>query len=225
MLRALLLVLALPSLAAAQQTFTFAWDPGTDGEPAAGYRLYAAAQPAPGQSDPFYDAGAQTTATVTLEPGQWYVYSRAYSGSGALSGTSNVLPVSVAGPAPVDCQVSAWQLTAWTEWTACSNGMQSRTETWTRSIITQPANGGAACPALSETRTATQACTMPPPTTPTCTEDPLRVTVTTWPTRRTVPTYSSNYPIARYTYTTHGQTVDAIQWTDTRGCTVVTRKP
>lgn len=68
-------------------------------------------------------------------------------------------------PAPVDCAVSAWS--DWTAgaWSACSAGSQSRTETRTRTITTQPANGGAACPVLSETRTATQACSEPPPPT------------------------------------------------------------
>ena len=41
-------------------------------------------------------------------------------------------------PAPVDCQVSAWS-----DWSPCINCAQTRT----RSILTQAANGGAACPA------------------------------------------------------------------------------
>lgn len=66
--------------------------------------------------------------------------------------------------APVNCVVSAWS--AWTggEWSACTNGSQTRQETRTRTIVTQPANGGTACPALTETRAATQACTVEPPT-------------------------------------------------------------
>lgn len=60
-------------------------------------------------------------------------------------------------PEPVDCVVSAWSA-----WSACANGSQTRT----RTVVTQPANGGAACPALSES----QACTIvpdPPPLPPT----------------------------------------------------------
>jgi hypothetical protein len=65
----------------------------------------------------------------------------------------------------VNCVVSAWTFQSATAWSACLNNEQTRTETWERSILTAPANGGTACPALTETRMATQACTMttPPP--------------------------------------------------------------
>jgi G8 domain len=66
-------------------------------------------------------------------------------------------------PTSVDCVVSpwgAWQSTS--GWSACTNGSQSRTEQRTRTIVTPPSGGGAACPALTETRTVTQACTPPP---------------------------------------------------------------
>lgn len=62
--------------------------------------------------------------------------------------------------APVDCAVSAWSAWSAGAWSACSGGQQSRTETRTRTVTTQPANGGTACPALTETRTATQACSI-----------------------------------------------------------------
>lgn len=70
-----------------------------------------------------------------------------------------------ASPVPVNCAVSAWS--GWTggAWGACSNGSQSRTETRSRTITTQPANGGQACPVLTETRTATQPCAVEPPAT------------------------------------------------------------
>jgi hypothetical protein len=63
-------------------------------------------------------------------------------------------------PQPVDCVVSepVWQIGAWG---ACVNGTQTRTDTGTRTIITQPAYGGAACPALTETRTVSQSCVPP----------------------------------------------------------------
>jgi hypothetical protein len=69
-------------------------------------------------------------------------------------------------PVPVDCVVSAWS--AWTggTWSACVNGAQTRQETRTRTVLTQPANGGAACPALTEPRTATQPCIVTPPPPP-----------------------------------------------------------
>src|SRR6185503_7179715 len=70
----------------------------------------------------------------------------------------------VANPVPVNCVVSAWSAWAATdEWSACSAGTQTRAEQRTRTITTQPANGGTACPALSETRTVTQSCTVEPP--------------------------------------------------------------
>lgn len=65
-------------------------------------------------------------------------------------------------PVPINCVVSAYG--AWTggAWSTCVNGAQTRQETRARTITTQPANGGAACPVLTETRTATQPCTTAP---------------------------------------------------------------
>jgi len=63
---------------------------------------------------------------------------------------------------PVDCVLSAFG--AWipdSAWGPCVNNSQSRTETRTRTIVTQPANGGAACGPLSEQRTVNQACLSP----------------------------------------------------------------
>ena len=65
-------------------------------------------------------------------------------------------------PPPVDCVVSAFTLTSAGEWGMCVNGLQSRAELWSRTILTPPSNGGSACPALTEIRTGTQACTVPP---------------------------------------------------------------
>lgn len=50
---------------------------------------------------------------------------------------------------PVDCVVSEWS--AWSE---CVSDVQTRS----RTVVTEPANGGAACPALTES----QACEVPP---------------------------------------------------------------
>lgn len=65
---------------------------------------------------------------------------------------------------PVDCVVSAWTDWAAGDWSTCAGGTQTRQETRTRTVVTQPAHGGAACPALSEVRTGTQPCTVPDPT-------------------------------------------------------------
>lgn len=61
-------------------------------------------------------------------------------------------------PPPVDCAVSEWG--AWSDppWLACADGMQSRSIVRTRTIVTQPANGGAACPSLVETQPQTRVC-------------------------------------------------------------------
>lgn len=69
-------------------------------------------------------------------------------------------------PAPVDCAVSAWALSTAEPWGACVDGTHRRTETWARTVVTPAANGGAACPALTEVRTASQACAPPPPPAP-----------------------------------------------------------
>lgn len=67
-----------------------------------------------------------------------------------------VLPPAVLPP--VDCVVSEWG--AWSDptWLACADGMQSRSIVRTRTIVTQPANGGAACPSLVETQPQTRVC-------------------------------------------------------------------
>jgi hypothetical protein len=61
-------------------------------------------------------------------------------------------------PPPVDCVVSEWG--AWSDpaWLACVDGMQSRSIVRTRTIVTQPANGGADCPSLVEAQAQTQVC-------------------------------------------------------------------
>ena len=63
----------------------------------------------------------------------------------------------------VDCEVSTWG--SWTDtssWGSCSKscggGVKTKTQERTRSITTQPENGGEACPALKENRTQKQSC-------------------------------------------------------------------
>lgn len=61
-------------------------------------------------------------------------------------------------PVPVNCVVSEWG--AWSDppWLACADGFQSRSIVRTRTIVTQPANGGTACPLLVETQPQTRVC-------------------------------------------------------------------
>ena len=55
---------------------------------------------------------------------------------------------------PVDCTVSPWSA-----WGTCSASCGGGTQTQTRSIVTPAANGGQACPTLTQTQTCnTQAC-------------------------------------------------------------------
>ncbi len=56
-------------------------------------------------------------------------------------------------PCPVDCEVDKW-----TDWGTCSKTCGSGTQNRTRTVKTQPQNGGKACPVLTET----QACNTQP---------------------------------------------------------------
>jgi hypothetical protein len=62
---------------------------------------------------------------------------------------------------PVACGVSAWSDWSAGSWSACLAGQRARTETRSRTVTTPASNGGAACPALTETRVAVEACTTP----------------------------------------------------------------
>ena len=58
---------------------------------------------------------------------------------------------------PVDCAVSAWS-----QWTSCSAMCGGGTQSRTRTVTTPAANGGAACPALTDSQTCnTGACPIP----------------------------------------------------------------
>jgi glucuronoarabinoxylan endo-1,4-beta-xylanase len=67
-------------------------------------------------------------------------------------------------PPPVDCVMSDWAFESATDWSTCSaEGVQTRQETWDRTILTEPANGGVACPTNTlDVRTVSQACKPPP---------------------------------------------------------------
>src|SRR6478736_909647 len=63
--------------------------------------------------------------------------------------------------APIDCAVSdwgTWQAPSMTSMCTGTTGMLMGSEVRKRTITRQPANGGAACPALTETREVHQAC-------------------------------------------------------------------
>jgi hypothetical protein len=68
---------------------------------------------------------------------------------------------------PVNCVQSPFTMASAGPWGPCQpNGTQSRTEIWTRSIITPPSGGGTPCGPDSETRVGTQSCTYVPPIPP-----------------------------------------------------------
>ena len=98
---------------------------------------------------------AQFTITATT------TYTLVVTGPGGTASASGTVVV-----APVDCVLSTWSLQSASPWGTCTGGQQTRTETWVRSIITPPSNGGAACGILQEQRTAAQTCTNQTPTAP-----------------------------------------------------------
>lgn len=113
------------------------------------------------QAQPKAGAGVPSTAYARFQSLYGVDLSAWAAHIGAPTGTQPPPP-----PPPIDCVVSAWTMTSAGPWGACSAaGTQTRDEVWGRTVTTQPANGGAACPALTETRTGTQACTVEPPPT------------------------------------------------------------
>lgn len=125
-------------------------------------------------------------------------------------------------PSPVDCVVSTWVFASTTEWGACVAGTQTRVETWRRAVTTEPANGGAACPALVEIRTGSQSCAMPVDP---CVTAPITVAGIAWPGA------SEGARSGRFTWDVAGAVValQSVEWlwapqrlriSDSRGCSV-----
>lgn len=123
-------------------------------------------------------------------------------------------------PAPVDCVVSAWEAWQGGAWSACSSGTQTRTETRQRMIVTPASNGGQVCPALTETRVASQACavTPPPPPPPAGAGTPLSMLPSSYPVwtaggarHENIPGAAwDGSPVARIWPPTSGQTYGGI---------------
>ena len=74
-------------------------------------------------------------------------------------------PVDPPPPIATDAVVSAWSPWDGGAWSMCAAGAQTRVETRTRTVVTPATNGGST-PPLSETRTASQPCTVTPPVEP-----------------------------------------------------------
>lgn len=107
-----------------------------------------------------------------------HYYSRAvvWSGDAYTDGTLAAFlgnaPTPDPTPTPVNCVVSDWS--AWSAWAAITSTTESRTRT--RTVVTQPANGGAACPALSETETRAIQTPTPTPTPVNCVQSAWSIT-------------------------------------------------
>lgn len=91
---------------------------------------------------------------------------------------ATVRPDPVVQP-PVDCVVSPWGPPTDPAWLGCTDARQTRAVIRTRSIVTQPANGGLACPALTETTTETRTCAALSWTPPTRNTDGTTITALT----------------------------------------------
>ena len=77
--------------------------------------------------------------------------------------TTTTVAVTIKTDQPVDCVVSAWSAYIYTPWTVPGT-VETRTGTRTRTVTTPASNGGAACPALTETVTESRPYTPPAPT-------------------------------------------------------------
>lgn len=126
-------------------------------------------------------------------------------------------------PPPVDCVVSEWG--AWSAWTDNGDGTESRTRT--RTIVTEPSNGGAACPALTETETRPIAEEPPPPPPPpdVCADTPLLVNVTRWPSGQTG-AKSGTWNSGSFVLVDAGFRWNPLRFVavDTRGCAVTVQR-
>lgn len=77
--------------------------------------------------------------------------------------TVDPLPPPPPPPAPTNCEVSPWTDPVFGDWSACTNGMQARSGSRSRRVVTEPANGGTACPALIEPVSESRSCVVEPP--------------------------------------------------------------
>ncbi|HEY5973117.1 MAG TPA: Ig-like domain-containing protein [Geobacteraceae bacterium] len=115
-------------------------------------------------------SGVGSLSTTTTDSGGNYIFTGKLSGNYSLSallngysftppslnifvGSGNSLANNFVGALKIDCQVGSWS-----DWAACTGGCGGiGTQSRFRTIITQPANGGLACPVLTES----QPCAMP----------------------------------------------------------------
>ena len=153
----------------------------------------------------FVDPGTNTSRFL---PGNTYTVV-VTTATGSVQGST---VIGSSPPQPVDCQVSAWS--EWSAWTPVPGDPTKEQRTRTRTVTQQPANGGAACPPLSETEVRD---VQPPPNV--CTQTPLSVTVTNWPNTAAGSRqlrYTSSQPLVGFVLDLN---LTRAIFTDTRGCT------
>lgn len=150
------------------------WSNGTALTTLAGYRVYL-------NGSVVAELG-KVTQWLTSAPGEYAITSFTSDGLGLESVKSSTVTVVVAPPIPFDCKVSPWMSGTASPWTpeVCATGTQTRSIPQTRVVVTPAANGGAACPALAQTISETQACIVPAPV-DVCKADPIPLTVRSWP--------------------------------------------
>lgn len=136
---------------------------------------------------------------------------------------------------PVDCVVSEWS--AWSAWKPINATTMERSRT--RTVVTEPANGGAGCPSLIETQTLPipaevcgdlvdndfdgqidEGCTVNA-----CVITPLRVTGVKWPAgqtgNRSGSWNSGNFVLTKVEWL---WTPQRVVFTDNRGCSVTVQR-
>lgn len=168
--------------------------------------------------------GPTVTSWKYTASGTYHLTSITTAGAESLDSTS--VTVTLAPPTiPVDCKVGDWVSGTPGPWipAVCATGTWSHDVPQSRAITTQPANGGAACPKLTQTITETEACTVPAPV-DVCKADPLTAKVTAW--------QGGTSGARSLSYTTNKSIVGLteimvppkVTFTDGRGCSVsVTR--
>ncbi|HZP86610.1 MAG TPA: fibronectin type III domain-containing protein [Burkholderiales bacterium] len=150
-------------------TITLTWGApltNTDGSALtdlAGYRiLFGTSASMLDQTVAIGSASVSTYTVTSLQAGvTYYFVLKSFNAAGNESQPTGVASAAAAAapPSPIDCVVSDWSSWVLGTFGACVSGTQSRTDTRTRTIVTPAANGGSACPSLTDTRIVTQACT------------------------------------------------------------------
>jgi hypothetical protein len=102
-----------------------------------------------------YTAAEEYFATLTV-----------YDNRGSSATDRELVRVEATSPEPVNCVQSEWALVSRGEWTDCINGTRTRQDVYDRTVLTEPANGGAECGPSTKTVTITEDCTVEPPTEP-----------------------------------------------------------